>query len=175
MQQISDHEKEQTANAAASFGLEYIDLAGFPVSSEALRAIPQETAEKENNLFIFPASRFVSALLLTEETKEIAAQIATSHDANVVTYLISEKSFQKVIKLYATLPVVKAVSKDIEITEAEMNKYSVSINNLDSLKDAFKNVNITDILTLMVSTAIKLNSSDMHVESEEGDCRTLSY
>lgn len=170
MQQISDHEKEQqTANAAASFGLEYIDLAGFPVSSEALRAIPQETAEKEKIICFYLSGEQIrlGVVAPSEETKEIAAQIATSHDANVVTYLISEKSFQKVIKLYATLPVVKAVSKDIEITEAEMNKYSVSINNLDSLKDAFKNVNITDILTLMVSTAIKLNSSDMHVEAEE--------
>ncbi|OGH68584.1 MAG: hypothetical protein A3I29_00150 [Candidatus Magasanikbacteria bacterium RIFCSPLOWO2_02_FULL_44_11] len=65
------------------------------------------------------------------------------------------------------MPIIKPVSKDIVITDDDLNKYQVGLNNLDSLKDKFTSVSISDILTLMIASALKLKSSDMHVEAEE--------
>jgi type IV pilus assembly protein PilB len=171
MDEIAVRDKEeQVATQAAQAGLPYIDLTNFPVSSEALRAIPQEVAEKEKAIcFYFSNEQArIGALAATPGVEQIRADLAAKQGSNVQVYLISERSYQKIIALYATLPIYKPVTKDVIISEEEMNRYNVGINNLDSLKQAFVNVSITDILTLMVASAIKLGSSDMHVEAEEG-------
>jgi len=170
MQEIGLKEKEeQVAAQAAQVGMPYLDLTAFPVSSEALRAIPEELArEKKVVCFFFtPEQVRLGTVEATEEVKEIAFQLGERHHAEVALYLISEHSLERVFKLYANLPIVKPVSKDINITDEELNKYKSGINNLATLQDSFKQISISDILTLMVASALKVNASDMHVEAEE--------
>jgi len=170
MVQIADKEKEeQTAEKATLFGLPYIDLVGFPVSSDALKAIPQETAEalKAGCFYLSGDQIRLAAMAPSAEIEAIQTNLAAQHHAQAQLYIISEKSFQHLMKLYATLPIIKPVSKDIVITDDDLNKYQVGLNNLDSLKDKFTSVSISDILTLMIASALKLKSSDMHVEAEE--------
>lgn len=170
MGQIATHEKEdQVAGQAAQLGLPYIDLMAFPVSSESLKAIPQETAEKEKIICFYftPEQARLGVVNYTPDVEEFKLEFAERTGSTVQVYMISDRSFDRVIKLYATLPIVKPVSKDLIITDEEMEKYKVGINNLDALREAFNGVSITDILTLMVASALKLNSSDMHVEAEE--------
>jgi type II secretory ATPase GspE/PulE/Tfp pilus assembly ATPase PilB-like protein len=70
--------------------------------------------------------------------------------------------------LYENLPIIKEISKDINITDEDLNKFGSDVNNLQKLQDKFVNVSVTDILTLMIAAALKINSSDVHVEAEEG-------
>lgn len=170
MGQIAMHEKEdQVAMQAAQLGLSYIDLNAFPVSSEALKAIPQETAEKEKMICFYftPEQIRLGIIAPSAAADELKAEFTERNGANVQIYLISPHSFDRVIKLYASLPIIKPVNKDLVISDVEMEKYKIGINNLSALKDAFKDVSITDIVTLMVASALKLNSSDMHIEAEE--------
>ncbi len=170
MQQIGLQEKEvQVAAAAAAIGLPYLDLGAFPVSSEALRAIPEEIAKEKRVVCFFftPEQIRLGAVEASENVKELVFQISERHHAEVALYIVSEHSLERVLKLYANLPIVKPISKDINITDEELNKYKAGINNLSSLQDAFKQVSISDILTLMVASALKVNATDMHVEAEE--------
>lgn len=170
MEEISLKERETQVEAEAkTLGVPYIDLITFPVSSEALRALPQETAQefKAVCFFFSPEQINVGAVEITKAVQEMAYQLGERHHVGAKIYLISPHSFDHVIKLYANLPIVKPVSKEIIITDEELRKYEVGIENLQSLQEAFKNVSISDILTLMISSALKVNSSDIHVEAEE--------
>jgi len=157
------------AQQAASLSLPYINLTGFPVSAEALRAVPEaEASEKKFVCFyISPEIIKLGCLKLTEAVKEHAYQLGERHHAKPEIYLISEHSLATALKLYAHLPIIKPISKDINITDEELNKFQASIENLQSLEAQFKNISITDILTLMIAAALKTNSSDIHVEAEE--------
>jgi type II secretory ATPase GspE/PulE/Tfp pilus assembly ATPase PilB-like protein len=97
----------------------------------------------------------------------MAYQMGERHHANAKIYIISENSLEKVLKLYANLPVVKPITKDINITDEELNKFKEGVIDFRSLESQFKNVSISDILTLMIASALKVNSSDIHVEAEE--------
>src|SRR3989338_7232943 len=94
-------------------------------------------------------------------------QLGERYHADVALYLISEHSLERVLQLYANLPVVKPITKDINITDEDLAKYESSINNLSSLQEQFKQVSMSDILTLMIASALKVDSSDIHVETEE--------
>lgn len=171
IKEISLKEKEKEVEAkAASLGLPYIDLSDFPISSDALRAVPEVSArEKHAICFYFtPEEIRLGVIQQTPEVDEIIKDLTDRHHANVGLYIISEASLQRGLKFYTTLPLVKPISKDINITDEELNKYQVGLENLQSLQEYFKNVSISDILTLMIASALKINSSDIHVEAEEG-------
>jgi type IV pilus assembly protein PilB len=170
MKDIDIKEKEQLVAArAASLGVPYIDLTGFPVSAEALRVLPEtEARDKKVLCFFFNGDELrFGAVDKTSEIDELAFQAGERLHAKTGVYLISEHSLEKGLAYYANLPIVKPVTKDINITDEELAKFGVGIDNLSSLQEKFKNVSITDILTLMVASALKVNSSDMHVEAEE--------
>lgn len=170
MDEIALKEREEmVASIAAAQGLPHVDLSKFPVSSEALRAVPQEVAEKaQAACFYFTSEELrLGVVEPTAETEEIARELGERYHARVSIYLISSHSFERVLKLYANLPVVRPVSKDINITDEELNRFALTIRNLQTLQEQFQEVSITDILTLMIASALKVNASDIHVEAEE--------
>lgn len=162
--------KEQlVAKQAAAYGLQYIDLAGFPISAEALRIVPEDLAMTKKIVCFFSTSEEMrlGSVEYNDEIEELAYQLGERHHSHVEVYLISESSFAKVVKLYANLPIVKPVNKDINITDEELEKFKAGVIDFRSLEKQFLDVSISDILTLMIASALKVDSSDIHVEAEE--------
>lgn len=158
-----------TEKKAKELGLPYINLYGFPVSAESLRLVPENVAREKKIVCFYslPDKIKLAVTDLDDSLKEYAYQLGEKGHAETEIYLISQNSLDYVLKLYANLPVIKPITKEINITEEELNKYQVEMNNIQSLEEKFKNINITDILTLIIASALKLNSSDIHVEAEE--------
>ncbi|HSR89292.1 MAG TPA: GspE/PulE family protein [Candidatus Udaeobacter sp.] len=170
IQEIDLRTKEEVvAKQAAAFGLPYIDLAVLPISSEALRIIPEDLAREKKIICFFssPEEIRLGCVDYNNEIEELAYQIGERHHARAGICLISENSFAKAIKLYANLPIVKPVSKDINITDEELEKFKAGVVDFRSLEKQFANISISDILTLMIASALKVDSSDIHVEAEE--------
>ncbi|MEK7681095.1 MAG: GspE/PulE family protein [Patescibacteria group bacterium] len=170
MESIDLKSKEEEVSAsAASQGISYIDLVGFPISSEALKLMPENEARELEAVCFFNSSGEVrlGCVKFNEGIKEFAYQLGERNHANVAIYLLSKNSFEKAMKLYANLPVVKPVSKDINITDEELDKFKSGVIDFRNLEGQFKNVSISDILTLMIAAALKVKSSDVHVEAEE--------
>ncbi|OGH85411.1 MAG: hypothetical protein A2294_00905 [Candidatus Magasanikbacteria bacterium RIFOXYB2_FULL_38_10] len=66
------------------------------------------------------------------------------------------------------MPVIKPITKDVSITEQDLERLGSSINSLIEFKKQLANLdNVTDSVTLLVAAALKLEASDVHVESEE--------
>lgn len=171
MKKIELKEKEDiTAQNAQALGLQYIDLSAFPVSAESLRSVPKEEAQTRGVVCFYSTSDElrVGILAPSEELGQFIFDLGERHHAPVMIYLISENSFEHVLKLYDNLPIVKEITKDINITDEDLDKFGGDINNLQKLQEKFVNVSVTDILVLMIASALKINSSDVHVEAEEG-------
>ncbi len=161
--------EKEVIKKATRVGIPHINLASFPISSEALKVISEEEA-RENSLICFYHSqeeiRF-GCLEYTKEIEEIVHQIGERLHSNVKIYLISKHSLDKIFELYQTLPKIKAISKDLIITDEALQKYQEQITDFRNLSKHFENVSITDILTLMIAAALKVEASDVHVEAEE--------
>jgi type II secretory ATPase GspE/PulE/Tfp pilus assembly ATPase PilB-like protein len=161
--------EDETAAAAANSGLAYINLVAFPISAESLKTIPEAEARKKKIICFYftPDDIRIAVTEPSAEIDEYIYQIGERHHATPQVYLISSHSLETALKLYASLPIIKPISKDINITDEELNRFQSSIENLQALQAMFKNISITDILTLMIAAALKTNSSDIHVEAEE--------
>lgn len=170
MKKIGIKEKEEMVRGnAQALGLPYIDLKGFPIAAESLRMLPEELVLEKGVICFYatPEEIRVGCIAPNAELDDFLYQLGERHHAKIVLYLISDNSFEQAVKLYANLPIVKAITKDINITDEELNKFGEKISNLQSLQEKFVNVSVTDILSLMIAAALKINSSDIHVEAEE--------
>jgi type IV pilus assembly protein PilB len=171
MKEISVKEHEiQVAESAGTLGLPYIDLSSFPVSSESLKALPETEARAAQIICFFYTTDQIR-LGMVEPGEKADVVIARFKDrfplAEIQVYLISIHSLERVLALYANLPTVKPITKDIVITDEELKKFGVGMENLQNLQEKFRQVSITDTVTLIVASALEVNSSDIHVEAEE--------
>ncbi|HPV70568.1 MAG TPA: GspE/PulE family protein [Candidatus Magasanikbacteria bacterium] len=172
MKKIAIKEKEdETQKKAAVLGLPYLSLVRFPITAEAIGLIPQAEAERLKVVcFLFTGSeiRLGAVDPQNTEVEELVHTLEERHHSHAALYIISENSLQEAFKFYATLPVIKPISKDVTISDTELNRFSSSIATLAELKKEFSNLtNISDLVVLMIAGALKYNSSDIHIEAEE--------
>jgi type IV pilus assembly protein PilB len=171
MGQIELHEKEREAlRFANQIGFPHIDLENFPISHEALRQIPKERAEELGTVCFYAAQdeiRLGSVDPSKPEVKEMLYQLQERNHANGELYVVSKKSFDRVIKLYDTLPNVKPVTKDIEIKPEKLEEVQADIHDFGSLQTLLEKASTTDFITFLLGAALKLGASDVHIEAEE--------
>jgi len=79
----------------------------------------------------------------------------------------SDKRLVYAFKLYDNLPKIRKIISGIEIKEEDLVRLKSGITDYKSLNDQINTVNITDIITLILATAMKVGASDVHIEAEE--------
>jgi type IV pilus assembly protein PilB len=175
MEAIALKEKEKlAATKAASLGVPYISLKGFPISPETLTSVPKELAEKLKIICFLNTGteiRLGAVDPTGDQIKELLLSLEDKFHSHGVIYLISENSFNTAFNLYAALPTIKKIVSGVEITEADLKKYSEEIKNFKQLNEKIQKANITDIVTMVIAAAITGRSSDIHVEAEEKDIK----
>lgn len=163
-----------TQNKATSMGLPYITLGNFPISEEALTLIPEEDAEKDKVVCFFrnPTQfRIGSPNPLGAKAQEWLRRISEDHGLKGEIYLISSLSFNKAIDLYKKLPKIKETTGGVEITATDLRKFQASLESLEQLNSLLQKISLTDLVTLLISSAIQTKSSDIHIEAESDDVK----
>ena len=175
MTEISLKEKEKIAQAkAAELNFPYINLKGFPISPETLTSVPKELAEKLKIICFLNTGteiRIGAVNPAEEQIKEIILSLEDKFHSHGEIYLISENSFNLAFKLYASLPTIKKIVSGVEISEADLKKFSAEIKNFKDLHEKIQKANITDIVTMVIAASTQARSSDIHIEAEEKDIK----
>ncbi|MBI4992558.1 MAG: type II/IV secretion system protein [Candidatus Magasanikbacteria bacterium] len=170
MGEVAVKEKEREAmRLAASLNLPHIDLDKFPISQEALRQMPREDAERlETVCFYYTTEEFRLGTVNpeNEEVKERLKSMEENLGSESGLYVISQHSFDKVLEQYNRLPVIKPISKDVEVKPEDLEKVKASVSDFSSFQALLKKTSTTDLVTLLLGVAMKLDASDLHVEAE---------
>lgn len=171
MKSVGEKEKEtETQRYAQMTGVPYINLERFPISMEALRQLPREMAAELGVIcFFFEGEEFrLGAIDPTQpQIQEIIDEMQEKNGSKGALYVISKKSFETAFKLYETLPVVKPLTKDIEIKSEAIEAVQADIKDFASFQESLTRANTTDILTYVIAAALKLQATDLHIEAEE--------
>jgi len=171
--EILEEEKEkETEKKALLNNVGYINLHAFPISSEALKLIDKTTAVKQRVVCFFYSGleiRLATTDINNPEVTKILKQLEDSHHAHGGLYLVTEKSLSEALLLYDKLPQIRESRSKLEITEKDLKNFQQEISSLDELKQKITEVSVTDILTLIIATALKKEASDIHLENEENE------
>ena len=161
--------ERMTERAANSQGLPYIDLAEFPISPEALSLINEEDAISLNMVCFYYDGKNVrlGVTEYNEATENLGKILGERYFANSAIFLISKNSLNHALELYDSLPKVIAYTGLVEISEEKLKEFAQEITDYRLLNKKINEVNISDVVTLMLATAIKIKASDIHIEAEE--------
>ncbi|MBT4120440.1 MAG: Flp pilus assembly complex ATPase component TadA [Candidatus Magasanikbacteria bacterium] len=171
MGQVAIKERErEAAGFAASLGLPHIDLEKFPIGQEALKQVSFDDAKRLGTICFFSTPdefRLGSTQPDNEEVRELFHQVEEKKHASGALYVISKNSLDRTLKLYANLPIIKAISKDVEIKEEDLKKVQADVKDFSSFQKILDKQSTTDLVVLLLGAALKLEASDLHVEAEE--------
>ncbi len=171
MGQVHKREKEVEAmRVAGSLGYPHIDLQQFPVSHKALRMLDEARA-RELSVVCFYATPDTFRLGAIDpsnaQVQDVLYELQERYHAEGALYVISEKSFDRIIGLYATLPIVKPITKDISITEESLASVEANVHDFASFQALLSSQTTTDMVSVLLGAGLKLGASDIHVEAEE--------
>lgn len=155
---------------AASLGVEYVNLKGFPISPEALTQIPQERAQALKTVcFLFTGSdiRLAAVDPTSTEVKELLYQLQERNKANGGVYKISEESLAVALKLYEALPKVRTIVKGVRVTDEELGKFQAQLKTYADIQAVIGKASVTDIMTVVMAASLQFSTSDVHIEAEE--------
>ncbi|MFA5029910.1 MAG: GspE/PulE family protein [Patescibacteria group bacterium] len=170
IQEITLKEKErEVENKAAIIGLPYINLIGFGISPDTLTTLPKETSLKLQVVcFLNNGSDIrLAAVGYNDEIKQLENELRDKFHTNVSTYLVSQHSLETAVRLYDSLPKIRKFVPGIEIKQADLERFENELKDFRELNEKINQVNISDTVTLIVATAIKIDASDIHIEAEE--------
>jgi len=169
-EEIKQKEIERSAKQSAQgLGLDYVNLSSFPISPEALVLIPEERARAIGAVCFFYDGKNtrLGCLEPSAAVTEELARLTDQHFAEAKLYIISQSSLEAGLAAYKNLPKIKKYEGGVAIDEESLNKFQAAISNYKSLNEKINEVNITDVVTLILATAMKVGGSDIHIEAEE--------
>ena len=166
------------------YGVDYADLSGITINTDALRLIPEEVA-RANQMAVFKMTgKLISVAVHSPNKPESMAVIKELEDKGfkVTIYMVSMQSLEKAWGRYKDLSFAMAThagSLDISNEEIqEMIGKVKSINDIHNLIDDTINIKrvyrISKIIGIVMAGSISLNASDIHIEPEE-DATRLRY
>ncbi len=161
--------ERQTQRNAQDLEIDYVNLTGFPISPEAIALIQEERAKELGALCFFYDGTNIRVACLNPTTEVVAEmnRLGDQYFADTKLYLISENSFRHALDIYHAVPKIKKYDSGIEISPDQLEKFKADIANYKSLNDKVNDVNVSDVVTLILATALKAGASDIHIEAEE--------
>jgi len=172
MQEINIKEMETaTQNIASAMGVGYINLVGFPITPESLSLIDESDARKLKAVCFYNDFENIRIGAIDPTDPEVQKKLlelqSTYFVPNASVYLLSQHSLEYAYKLYLTLPKFKENKLGLEIKGEDLEKYKKEISNVKSLDEKINKVNMSDVMTIIIASALKVGSSDIHIEAGE--------
>jgi type IV pilus assembly protein PilB len=159
-----------TKQQADDAGIPYISLVGFPISPEALSQLSEEdSARLKAVCFFYDGTdlRLGTTDPDNEGVKQIFSELIKKHFVKGNIYLISDNSLRYGLELYKKLPKVREIIRGVRIDEEELSKFSDQFSSFNDLQTQVDQAQVTDVVTIMLASAVKTGASDVHIEAEE--------
>ncbi len=170
---IAEHERE-TRLKAESRGMPYVNLVNFPIAQEALALVPEEQARKLKIIPILLSGSELRIGVVDTETPGLSdylKELTKEYFGHYVLYLISQHSFDLGVKHYAGLVKVKKSAAGVAITEADIKEYQGLMKDFGKVNELLRRANMSQAVTIIISGALDLGATDIHVEAEEQDIK----
>ena len=185
LQELRRKEEENLAQIMAGrYGIAYIDLTIAPINIDALRTIEEKDAEGANIVAFDILDRKLKIAVLSPENPQTQLIIKSLENQGFVTtlYITSIESLKKAWKRYGDLSYSeKTRGGAIDISNEKINELISNIVHIENVHDLInklltetKGYRISNLLEIILSGALALNASDIHIEPGESAV-TLRY
>lgn len=158
-------EEEETQRKAKQNELPYINLYGFPVDALALTMVPHKIATELGMVVFYKEGRNVK--IGTHDPSQAVYDYIKqlkSESNYVELYQISKSSLLHFLNAYEKVVEVTHREEEIKLGGEEIDV--AKITSLNELGEKLKSVTTTELIETVMSSALGLDSSDIHWEPE---------
>jgi type IV pilus assembly protein PilB len=169
-----DSLEEETQKKAFSLNLKYINLKGIPIIPEALSLIEEDRAKNLGVVCFYISENSMKIGTIgpdNPQLKKLINELASEQNKVVDLFLISEKSLEHALKLYSALPKIIEFQEGVEIGEKDLKKYEQKDLSFDKIAELLKKADVSEVITIIIATALQVDTSDIHIEAEEDDIK----
>jgi type IV pilus assembly protein PilB len=175
--ELKRHEEESLMRALAQkYGHSYANLQGVTINTEALRLVPEDVARaSEIAVFDRAGSRLSVATRNPAKaaTKQVLDELAKRYTVSV--FVASVASLEYAWARYHDIKQTEASEKGVmAFVEKEVEEVSSRTKTLDDVAERITSLaksdrahQVSEILEVILGSAIALHASDVHIEPEE--------
>ncbi|MFH1457480.1 MAG: GspE/PulE family protein [Patescibacteria group bacterium] len=156
------------------YGMKYIDLNGLEINKETVNLLPKDLSETYR-IVIFDSDGSVIKVGLTNpadfKSREAVEFIARQKGMKVKFYLISENSFDLVVKHYSALKT--EVEEALDVAEDKMKQRRIESESeiKEDAQTIVKSAPISKMVEVIVRHGVDMKASDIHIEPFESQTR----
>ncbi len=178
LESLRKKEEEDLAKVLShKYGVEYADLSGITINTDALRLIPEDKARAARVALFKMVGKILSLAVQTPQIDEVKQVVKELEEKNykVNVYMVSLASLEKAWGRYKDLSFAMATKAgSLDISSDEIQDLIGKVKNIPDIQNlvddtiAVKRVyRISKIIGIMMAGAIALKASDIHIEPEE--------
>ncbi|MEN9912679.1 MAG: type pilus assembly ATPase PilB, type pilus assembly protein PilB [Candidatus Parcubacteria bacterium] len=176
-QLLHKEEEDLVQILSGKYGVEYVNLLGTPVNSDALRLIKEDDARKTQTAGFALIDKRIKVAARNPQDEKVAAVIADlkTKGYNPELYIASTQSLEKAWKMYKDLSFayeskagsLEISNDDIAAIVKEAKSLPVIVSILENTLSGKKSYRVSRILETAVAGALAIDASDIHLEPEE--------
>lgn len=178
LDEVREKEQEDLARILADkYGLSYTDFSVVPVSTDALRLIPEAKAREAEAVAFARISKKLSLAVVNPQNPALAEVMSelTSRGFVIEQFFISKQSLEKALSRYADLSYASVSTAGVfDVSSPEFKELSTKLSSVGPLAShlsetlvAKKAAQTSRLLEKIVMAALTMKASDIHFEPEE--------
>ncbi|MEN9921423.1 MAG: type pilus assembly ATPase PilB, type pilus assembly protein PilB [Candidatus Parcubacteria bacterium] len=175
---LRQKEEEDLAQLLAErYGLQYVDLSGITINTDALKLVSEETAQKAKLAIFDMVGKKIKIALLSPKKEETLAVLSEldQRGYSASQYIVSNRSLMKAWSRYADISfATESKGGALEINSEQISEFISKTRNIEDTKKLIDEVmvmkrafRVSRIVEIVVAGAIATKASDIHVEPEE--------
>jgi type IV pilus assembly protein PilB len=179
-QLLREQEEQRAKNLAAELGFPYFDLRIATIDDEALLISTEPESREAKAAIIQKKQNELFTVVIDPKLKQTTAFIKHFEGLGYKTNILigSKSGLEKALAKYKTLkPKKTEISKEVEMNTEEFAAIQKEIKDIRDLKEklAQPNLSTTQLLNIIMASALKLEASDIHFEAQGDQTTRLRF
>lgn len=178
IQDLRKKEEEDLALILSKkYSLQYTDLSGISINTDALRLIPEKVA-RENKMAAFKlVGKNLDVAVLSPNKQETLSTIQEleERDFKITIHMVSSASLERAWERYKDITFSTETKEGIlDVSSEEITKILNKTKGLDDARNTIKEIlgtkkgfRISRIVEIVVAASLATGASDIHIEPEE--------
>lgn len=166
-----EQEERLARRRAESLNLPYVNLVVFPIDPDVLERLPRTLAEEAQAVIFYRQGRDVRLGAVNPEiegVKQAVEQARQAFNAEPQIHVMSHRSFTTALARYRRIKTEALTpAGEFRVEEKELAGFEKGVSDMRALGQHMAALKPTEILTMMVSGAVKTGASDIHLEPGE--------
>ena len=176
LKELQQESAEQyAARLAKKYEIAYIDLNLVPIYADDVRILDEETTQNQNAIVFHKSGKKVRIATTDPATERLPVflrELEEKYGWQIVLYCVSPASFAKALLQYKNTTLKDYVdSLRLSLSDKDLELFEKNITILSKLEHRIEEMDTTEIISTIMSGAVKMDASDVHLEPQETKIR----